>query len=139
MAVYKGSEGTLQVPRVHRGLPFIPKGSVTKPETAKPLGRPWPDQRDSSGIKGTWPHPLTLWGTLQAQDTLPSEALEGLFRSMDQTTDCWRWLSPTGSGYIGRHGFSLSRSYQQEYSTAYNTQSHIKVVYNGYILTHISN
>ena len=41
--------------------------------------------------------------------------------------------------YIGRHGFSLSGSYQQGYSTTYNTQSHIKVVCNGYILTHISN
>ena len=39
--------------------------------------------------------------------------------------------------YIGRHGISLSGSYRQGYSTAYNTQSHIKVVYNGYILTHI--
>ena len=47
--------------------------------------------------------------------------------------------SPTTSGYIGRRGFSLSGSYQQEYSAAYNTQSHIKVVCNGYILTHISN
>ena len=41
--------------------------------------------------------------------------------------------------YIGRHGFSLSGSYQQGYSTTYNTQSHIKVVCNGYILAHISN
>ena len=41
--------------------------------------------------------------------------------------------------YIGRRGISLSGSYQQGYSTAYNTQSHIKVVCNGYILTHILN
>ena len=41
--------------------------------------------------------------------------------------------------YIGRHGISLSGSYRQGYSTAYNTQSHIKVVCNGYILTHILN
>ena len=30
--------------------------------------------------------------------------------------------------YIGQHEFSLSGSYQLGYSTAYNTQSHIKVV-----------
>ena len=41
--------------------------------------------------------------------------------------------------YIGQRGISLSGSYQQGYSTAYNTQSHIKVVCNGYILTHILN
>src|SRR5271169_3294478 len=41
--------------------------------------------------------------------------------------------------YIGRRGLSLSGSYQQGYSTTYNTQSHIKVVCNGYILTHILN
>ena len=41
--------------------------------------------------------------------------------------------------YIGRRGISLSGSYQQGYSTAYNTRSHIKVVCNGYILTHILN
>jgi hypothetical protein len=41
--------------------------------------------------------------------------------------------------HIGRHGLSLSRSYQQGYSAAYNTQSHIKVVCNGYILAHVSN
>jgi hypothetical protein len=39
----------------------------------------------------------------------------------------------------GEHGISLSGSYRQGYSTTYNTQSHIKVVCNGYILTHISN
>ena len=108
----------------HKGTlshPFIPKGSLTKPDNSQ----------------GTWPG---LGGeTLQAQETATPKADWGLFRSLDQTTDCWRRPSPTGSGYIGRHGFSLSRSYQQEYSTAYNTQSHIKVVYNGYILTHISN
>jgi hypothetical protein len=42
-------------------------------------------------------------------------------------------------GYIGQRGISLSGSYQQGYSTTYNTQLHIKVVCNGYILTHISN
>src|SRR5271170_3594560 len=41
--------------------------------------------------------------------------------------------------YIGRRGISLSGSYQQGYSTTYNTRSHIKVVCNGYILTHILN
>jgi len=41
--------------------------------------------------------------------------------------------------YIGRRGISLSGSYQRGYSTTYNTRSHIKVVCNGYILTHISN
>ena len=41
--------------------------------------------------------------------------------------------------YIGRHGISLSGSYRQGYFTAYNTQSHIKVVCNGYILVHILN
>lgn len=41
--------------------------------------------------------------------------------------------------YIGQRGISLSGSYQQGYSTAYNTQSHIKVVCNGYILIHILN
>ena len=41
--------------------------------------------------------------------------------------------------YIGQREFSLSGSYQLGYSTAYNTQSHIKVVCNGYILTHLSN
>src|SRR5271155_3478225 len=41
--------------------------------------------------------------------------------------------------YIGRRRFGLSGSYQQGYSTAYNAWSHIKVVCNGYILTHISN
>ena len=41
--------------------------------------------------------------------------------------------------YIGRRGIGLSGSYQQGYSTAYNTRSHIKVVCNGYILTHILN
>src|SRR5208282_166158 len=41
--------------------------------------------------------------------------------------------------YIGRRGISLSGSYQQGYSTTYNTQSHIKVVCNGYILAHILN
>ena len=44
-----------------------------------------------------------------------------------------------GLEHIGRHGLSLSGSYLQGYSTAYNTRSHIKVVCNGYILTHISN
>jgi hypothetical protein len=42
-------------------------------------------------------------------------------------------------GYIGQLGISLSGSYQQGYSTAYNTQLHIKVVCNGYILTHVLN
>ena len=42
-------------------------------------------------------------------------------------------------GYIGQHGIGLSGSYQQGYSTAYNTQLHIKVVCNGYILTHVLN
>ncbi len=41
--------------------------------------------------------------------------------------------------YIGRRGLSLSGSYQQGYSTAYNTRSHITVVCNGYIPAHISN
>jgi hypothetical protein len=41
--------------------------------------------------------------------------------------------------YIGQRGISLSGSYQQGYSTAYNTQSHIKVVCNGYILIHVLN
>jgi len=41
--------------------------------------------------------------------------------------------------YIGQRGISLSGSYQQGYSTAYNTRSHIKVVCNGYILTHVLN
>ena len=41
--------------------------------------------------------------------------------------------------YIGRRGIGLSGSYQQGYSTAYNTRSHIKVVCNGYILVHILN
>ena len=56
--------------------------------------------------------------------------------SKDQTIDCNRW---SGLEYIGSHGISLSGSYQQGYSTAYNTQSHIKVVCNGYILIHILN
>ncbi len=41
--------------------------------------------------------------------------------------------------YIGQRGISLSGSYQQGYSTTYNTQSRIKVVCNGYILAHILN
>jgi hypothetical protein len=48
----------------------------------------------------------------------------------------WTWGR---QGYIGQRGISLSGSYQQGYSTAYNTQLHIKVVCNGYILTHILN
>src|SRR5271170_5193049 len=42
-------------------------------------------------------------------------------------------------GIYRRRGISLSGSYQRGYSTTYNTRSHIKVVCNGYILTHISN
>jgi hypothetical protein len=47
--------------------------------------------------------------------------------------------SPKGQEHIGQLGFSLSRSYQQGYSTTYNTPLHIKVVCNGYALAHISN
>ena len=53
---------------------------------------------------------------------------------IDQSTHRLNYLE-----YIGQRGISLSGSYQQGYSTAYNTQSHIKVVCNGYILTHILN
>ena len=58
----------------------------------------------------------------------------GIGNSRSPTTEAVEDL-----GYIGRHGIGLSGSYQQGYSTAYNAQSHIKVVCNGYILAHISN
>ena len=49
-----------------------------------------------------------------------------------------RSLAPRGTrGYIGQLGIGLSGSYRQGYSTAYNAQSRIKVVCNGYILTRI--
>src|SRR5580704_1728389 len=56
-----------------------------------------------------------------------------------QTEALDRWCRNPRLEYIGRRGLSLSGSYQQGYSTAYNTRSHITVVCNGYILTHISN
>src|SRR5262249_12568341 len=49
------------------------------------------------------------------------------------------WIMHGGMGHIGRRGFSLSGSYRQGYSTAYNTRAHIKVVCNGYIPAHVLN
>ena len=57
----------------------------------------------------------------------------------------WFHMSPSivrsneTSGIYRVRGISLSGSYQQGYSTTYNTQSRIKVVCNGYILAHILN
>jgi hypothetical protein len=65
-----------------------------------------------------------------------------LFRSLRHSTPMGTFDSGVKLStleYIGRRGLSLSGSYQQGYSTAYNTRSHITVVYNGYILAHISN
>src|SRR5579859_5794432 len=80
-----------------------------------------------SSDDGTCGSKSWAWGTLQMAD-------DGQVLRMARSTrrsDPWE--------YIGRRGISLSGSCRQGHSAAYNTQSHIKVVCNGYILTHILN
>src|SRR6266516_6769272 len=86
--------------------------------------------------------PSTENTTLQMRDrgVWTKGPMRSLFRSLRQYSDGDIRLCRTSTlEYIGRRGLSLSGSYQQGYSTAYNTRSHITVVCNGYILTHISN
>src|SRR5271154_970066 len=84
---------------------------------------------------------VTTHSSIRLKSPLPDCAFDinPLFSHAMKTQKCTSLSTQTLWGYIGQRGISLSGSYQQGYSTTYNTRLHIKVVCNGYILTHISN
>jgi hypothetical protein len=131
--------GTRQTPETHaRGRRGRPRFSISR-APSQPYDRntiPIPSSFSLTLQSSFWPHTPKSFSLTLHFSQWGHPLTDGQVHSDTTRVPSWH---PCRPGCIGQRGFGLSGSYQQGYSTAYNAQSHIKVVCNRYIPIHISN